>query len=591
MRLRLLPAAATLLLAVAVAATAGPAAAKQGSAFRPAVTGKLGVIATESPAAARVGRGVLEGGGNAVDAAVATVFAIGVVRPQSCGLGGGGFMVYRSRKGRTRALDFRERAPAAFTPETLQGPGLHTEFTGHLTVGVPGTVAGMNAALKRFGTMKLATAIAPSVRLARQGFRVRPTLSEAMAENAERLKMFPAAASQYLRDGQTPYPPGSVLRQPDMARSLAAIAKRGPRAFYRGRIARLIVADMNRTRQNPAPGDAAVMTRKDLASYRAKWRRPLRGTYRGNGIVAMPPPTSGGVALIEILNLLEGFDLRSQGQSSANALHLIAESQKIAWADRGEYIADPDFVRQPLRTLLSKEYANRRRAEIDMARAKAFTPGIGPFSGFQPGAAASNESGTTTHVSVIDRKGNAVAITCTIEQEFGSAVVAPGTGFLLNNELTDFGRPGTANEARAGKRPRSSMSPTIVTRRGKPIIVAGAAGGSRIIMGVVETVINRLDFGLDLARAVDAERIDAQRGPAGAWFIEEARIDPAVIADLAARGHKFENQGEYSELPRVQAAGYARAQGRRKLAVSDPRSDAGSFAQRHPTLDMRPRRR
>ena len=580
MRLRLLPVLATLLLAVAVAATAGPATAKEGSAFRPAVSGKLGVVATEAPAAARVGRRVLERGGNAVDAAVATVFAIGVVRPQSCGLGGGGFMVYRSHKGRTAALDFRETAPAAFTPETLQGEGLHEEFTGHLTVGVPGTVAGMDAALKRFGTLRLSRAIAPAVRLAKNGFRVRQTLSDAMAANADRLMLFPAAASQYLRNGE-PYPAGSVLRQPDMARSLALIAKDGPRAFYRGRIARLIGEEMERTRQNPIAGDAAVMTTEDLASYGAKLRRPLGGTYRGNGIVAMPPPTSGGVALIEMLNILEGYDLGALGQSTADSLHLMAESQKIAWADRNEYIADPDFVRQPVGTLTSKRYADRRRAEIDPNLAKAFEPGLGPYDGSQATAAATGESGTTTHLSVIDRKGDAVALTCTIEQEFGSAVVAPGTGFLLNNELTDFGEPGTANEALAGKRPRSSMSPTIVTRGGKPILVTGGAGGSRIIMGVVQTVLNRLDFGLDIAHAVDAERIDAQQEPAGPMLVEDARIDPGVLAELERRGHTLTREGEYAARPRIQAAGYAHPWSRWKHAVSDPRSDAGSLAQRH----------
>jgi gamma-glutamyltranspeptidase/glutathione hydrolase len=578
MRLRLL--AAVLTLATAIAVAAAPAGAREGSRFRPAVSGELGVVATESPAAARVGRRVLERGGNAVDAAVSTVFAIGVARPQSCGIGGGGFMVYRSRQGRTAALDFREEAPAAFGPETLQGPGLHEDFTGHLTVGVPGTVAGMRSALRRYGTISLPRAIAPAVRLARDGFSVPPSLSEAMAENADRLKLFPAAARQYLVNGETPYPPGSLLRQPDMARSLAAIARRGPRAFYRGRIARLIDDEMDRTRQNPIPGDAAVLTADDLAAYRARWRRPLAGSFRRNGIVAMPPPTSGGVAVIEMLNLLEGFDLRSAGQSSADALHLIAESQKIAWADRNEYLADPDFVRQPVDTLTSKQYASRRRAEIDPAHAKDYAPGLGPFGGFQRSGQAA-EPGTTTHLSVIDRNGNAVGLTCTIEQEFGSAVVAPGTGFLLNNELTDFGAPGTANEARAGKRPRSSMSPTIATREGRPILVTGGAGGSRIIMGVLLTALNRLEFGLDIAHAVDAERLDAQQGLEGPVLIEDARIDPAVLTELERRGHTFTREGEYAERPRVQAAGYAEARGSRKEAVTDPRSpEAGSLAER-----------
>lgn len=564
---------AVLILAVAVST----ADAREGSRFRPAVTGNLGMVATESPAAARVGRRVLERGGNAVDAAVSTAFAIGVARPQSCGIGGGGFMVYRSARGRSAALDFRETAPAAFQPGTLQGPGLHQTFTGHLAVGVPGTVAGLRAALRRYGTISLATAVRPATRLASDGFRVPPSLSAAMADNAARLKLYPAAAGQYLVGGQTPYPAGSVLRQPDMARSLAAIGRHGPAAFYRGRIARLIAAEMRRTRANPRPGDGAVMTARDLARYRAKWRRPLRGSFRGRGLVAMPPPTSGGIAVIEMLNLLEGFDLRAAGQSSADALHLIAESQKVAWADRGEYVADPDFVRVPAAALTGKGYAARRRAEIDRSRAaRSYPPGFGPYQGIQRSQTASAESGTTTHLSVIDRRGNAVALTCTIEQEFGSAVVAPGTGFLLNNELTDFGRPGTANQAQGGKRPRSSMSPTIATAAGRPVLVTGGAGGSRIIMGTLFTTLNRLEFGLGVARAVDAERLDAQASPV---LIEDARIAPGVIAELERRGHTFRREGEYAMRPRIQAAG-ARFRGRAKDAVSDPRTESGSLAQR-----------
>jgi gamma-glutamyltranspeptidase/glutathione hydrolase len=583
MRLRLITLAALTLMAACVAA-ASPAGAAQGSKFRKPVLGKLGVVATESPAAATVGRRVLERGGNAVDAAVATVFALNVARPQSCGIGGGGFMVYRSAKGRSAALDFRETAPAAFTPTTLQPPGLHSDnpgdrndFTGHLTVGVPGTVAGMRAALRRYGSISLAGAIAPAERLAARGVQVSPALSKSMEDNANRLKLFPAAANQYLVGGQTPYPAGSVLKQPDMARSLHAIAKHGTAAFYRGKIARQIARDMDNTRAGPQPGDSAAMVQSDLAGYRAKWRRPVKGRYRGRGLIAMPPPTSGGIAVVEMLNLLEGFNLKAEGQSSADALHQIIESQKIAWADRNEYVADPDFVNVP-GGLTSKDYANRRRAEIDMTKAKKFAPGFGPYA--PPQATAANDNGTTTHLSVIDRRGNAVAITCTIEQEFGSAVVAPGTGFLLNNEMTDFGKPGTANEPRAGKRPRSSMSPTIATEAGRPIVVTGGAGGSRIIMGSLFTVLNRLEYGLDLAHSVDAERVDAQNAPEKAVFMENARVDAPVVAELERRGHTFMFEGEYNLRPRVQAAGYRSPRSRVKQAVSDSRTELGSLAQR-----------
>jgi gamma-glutamyltranspeptidase/glutathione hydrolase len=576
MRLRAI--AITLLtLAAAVAAAVSPAWAAQGSKFRPPVLGELGVVATESPAAAKVGRQVLERGGNAVDAAAAITLALNVARPQSCGIGGGGFMVYRSARGNTAALDFREMAPAAFTPDTLQGPGLHTTFTGHLTVGVPGTLAGMNAALKRYGSISLAQAIAPAVRLADRGVRVTPALSQSMSENAARLKRYPAAANQYLVGGQTPYPAGALLKQPDMARSLKAIQKRGTEAFYRGRIARQIARDMDDTRRAPQAGDAAVLVKGDLARYKAKWREPLEGSFHGRGLVAMPPPTSGGIAVLEMLNLLEGFNLKAEGQSSADALHQIIESQKIAWADRNEYVADPDFVRVPP-ALTSKRYANRRRAEIDMAHAKKFLPGLGPHTSVQP--STDNETGTTTHLSVIDRFGNAVAETCTIEQEFGSAVVAPGTGFLLNNEMTDFGKPGTANEARAFKRPRSSMSPTIATEAGRPIVVTGGAGGSRIVMGALFTTLDRIEYGLDLAHSVDAERLDAQNAPEQPVFIEGGRVAAPVIAELERRGHTFLNEGEYNVRPRVQAAGFVSDHGRLKQAVSDSRTEAGSLAQR-----------
>jgi len=570
-------------VACAAATGASTASAAEGSRFRSPASGSLGVVATESPAAAKVGRAVLESGGNAVDAAVATTFALGVARPQSCGIGGGGFLVYRAADGRAATLDFRETAPARLKPATLQGEGLHEEFTGHLTVGVPGTVSGMDAALRRFGTISLRRAVAPAERLARKGFRVPASLSAAMDENADRLKLFPAAARQYLSRGK-PFRAGSVLRQPRLSATLRSIARGGPRAFYRGRTARLIVADMKRTRSKPIPGDAALLTKQDLAGYRAKWRRPLRGRFRGQGIVAMPPPTSGGIAVVQMLNVLESYNLRRLGMSSAESLHRIIEAQKLAFADRGEYVGDPDFVKVPTARLISRRYAGGRRALIDPARAGSYEPGLGAFKGGGSGAAADarevHREGTTTHLSVIDAKGNAVSLTCTIEQEFGSAVVAPRTGFLLNNEMTDFGDPGTANEARGGKRPRSSMSPTIAVSNGRPLIVTGGAGGSRIIMGALLAVLNRIEYGLDLGHAVDAERLDAQAAPAEPILIEETRLAPGVLDDLIARGHTFTGEGEYAERPRVQAAGYAKPRGERKLAVSDSRTDKGSLAQR-----------
>nr|MBA2601734.1 gamma-glutamyltransferase [Actinomycetota bacterium] len=554
------------------------ATADQGTRFRPAITSTGGVLATESIQAARVGRDVLNEGGNAVDAAVATVFAMSVTRPQSCGIGGGGFMVYRSAGGTTAALDFRETAPAAMTPTSLSDAGINRQFTGHKTVGVPGTVAGMFEALNRFGTISWERAIESAESLARNGIIVDEALSASMTQNRNRIRLFPATREIYLVGGESPYPPGSVLVQEDQADSLRLILEQGPKAFYEGEIAELIADDMEESRRNPvAPGDEGLMVQEDLAGYEAKWRTPLSGKYRGRRIVAMPPPTSGGIALIEMLNILEGYDVRSWGHSSADHFHHVAEAQKIAFADRGRYVADPDYENVPTHQLISKAYADERRQEIERFRAKTYAPG--QFNTGSPSVSARSEAdhkGSTTHISVIDRQGNAVALTCTIEQEFGSAVVAPGTGFLLNNEMTDFDPPGTANEAEPGKRPRSSMSPTIVVHQKKPILVAGAAGGVRIIMGVVHAVLNTIDFKMDIAHAVDAERMDAVRGLP--MEIEDVRVSPADQAELERRGHQLLRQGEYAIRPRVQAAG-TNLKTDRNEAVSDPRTVWGSLGQ------------
>jgi gamma-glutamyltranspeptidase/glutathione hydrolase len=332
----------------------------------------------------------------------------------------------------------------------------------------------------------------------------------------------------------------------------------------------------------PATQDPGLMTLRDLAAYRAKWRTPLRGTYRGRQVIAMPPPTSGGVTVIEMLNLLEGYDLASLSRQSADEVHLIADAQRIAWADRNAYVADPDVVPQRTRQLVSKTYAAARRPEIARYVTHPFAPAV-----LQPDPAPAgrdaNPAGSTTQISVIDVRGGAVALTCAIEQEFGSGVVAPGTGFLLNNELTDFSDPGTANQPGSGKRPRSSMAPTIVVQGHTPLLVTGAAGGSRIIMGVLHTIVNRVDFGSDLAHSVDAERFDDQ-GTAN-LEIENGRYDATALADLQARGYTVVGKGEYGPLPRVQAAGTDPRTGLRS-AVSDPRSDPGSLRQR-----VRPRAR
>jgi gamma-glutamyltranspeptidase/glutathione hydrolase len=545
--------------------------ATEGSRFHPGVTSPYGVVATESPAAAEIGRDVLEHGGNAIDAAASTVFALGVARPQSCGIGGGGFMVFRDHDGTVATLDFRETAPAAIKSDTFTGPGLYQTFTGHTTIGVPGVVAGMDAALKRYGTISLHDAIAPAERLAQHGVTVLPSLADSIAANAARARLFPATAAIYLHSDGSPLAAGETLRLKDLARSLRRIMDRGESAFYDGKIADQIVADMQAPKLE---GEQGLMTLADLKAYRAKWRSPLIGSYRGREIDAMPPPTSGGTAILEMLNVLEGFDLADAGMSSTEADYDIAEAQRIAWADRNAYLADPDFVTIPPQ-LTDKDYAAQRRAEIDPAHTHAYAPGSFPAD---TGADA-NPNGSTTQMDVIDRDGNAVSLTCTIEQEFGSAVVAPHTGFLLNNELTDFSAPGTANQPAPGKRPRSSMSPTIVAQGGVPVLATGGAGGSRIIMGALETILDTVDFGQDLPHAVDAERLDDQ-GTA-TLEIEDARVDPNVLSALEGKGYTLSRKGEYAIRPRVQLAGIDPLTGLR-TAVSDSRSDQGSLAQRVP---------
>ncbi|WP_205697274.1 gamma-glutamyltransferase [Conexibacter sp. SYSU D00693] len=560
-------AVASLALAGAIAVPS-PAAAQQGAAFREAKAGPGGVVATESYAAARVGRAVLQAHGNAVDAAAATVFALGVARPQSCGIGGGGFAVVRTAEGKVETLDFRETAPAAFTPGVFQFRGPHTEFTGHTTVGVPGVVAGMDALLERHGTISLRRAMSEAERLARRGFRVPKSLNAAAQQSAKRLALFPASAQLWLPGGQPPAA-GSTFRNPELAATYRRIMRGGARAFYRGTIAKRIVRDMRAPRTTADPG---LLTLKDLAAYEPVWRAPVRGSYGGADVFAMGPPTSGGIALVEALNVLRNDDLAGAGRLSAPTIHLVAEAQKIAFADRGAYVADPAFVPQPTAALTNPAYGLARRTEVDPTRAKSYGPGS--VAGAQRRAGVDLKlEGSTTHLSVVDRRGAAVALTCTIEQEFGSAVVAPGTGFLLNNEMTDFSGPGTANEPAAGKRPRSSMSPTIVVRDGRPVLVVGGAGGARIPGGVLNVVLGMLEFGLPLDQALDAARWDAAPGT---LEIEDGRVTDDVLADLQRRGHRLTQLGPYANRPRVNAAGWDA--GRRTwVAAADPRTDDGAL--------------
>jgi gamma-glutamyltranspeptidase / glutathione hydrolase len=587
-RVRVVVAGLAVVLAVPATGTAGVAG--EGPRFRDAVVGAKGVVAAAHPLAGRVGVDVLESGGNAVDAAVAAVFAVGVVRPEMCGVGGGGFLVYRGASGVTAALDFRETAPVAHE----HGPGVAEAgpwayVTGHNRVGVPGTVRGLHAAWRRFGRTSWADLVEPARVLAADGFPVSEHLAQQMAVHAQRLSLYPASARAFLIAGVVPHPAGTTLRQPELAESLAAIRDGGPKAFYRGAIAEAIVASM--AASGSLAGDHGFLSLDDLKAYRPVWRSPLFGSYRGADIIAMPPPTSGGLATIEVLNLLEGYDVARWGRGSADYLHHLAEAQKLAWADRNAFVADPDFVDVPTDMMTSKGYAAQRRSEIQKGSAResyeAGAPSAWP--------ADSGSGGTdTTHISVIDAQGNAVAVTCSLEAAFGSAVVAPGTGVLLNGQLADFGAAGTANEPAGGKRPRSSMSPTIVVRGGLPVLVTGAAGGTAIPMAVVQQIVGMTDFGLSLAQAIDAERADARACESGGPLVlclDFARIAPDVQADLTARGHQLGYPGcallaasgypcdpAYHRYAEAQSAGVDPVSGTRQ-AVSDPRGEWGAAVQ------------
>ncbi|HYH50272.1 MAG TPA: gamma-glutamyltransferase [Acidimicrobiia bacterium] len=545
-----------------------------GSRYRGAVTSRYGAVASASPDASAVGIEILASGGNAMDAAVAAVFAVGVVAQESCGIGGGGFLLYRGADGRTAALDFREMAPAALPPNFEAAPRRY-RGSGHQVVGVPGTVAGMAAATERFGTRRFDELLRPAIRLAERGVRLTPFQIDVLAAERERLATYEEAQRLYLDDEAVPapYPVGRERPQQDLARTLRTLARQGPEAFYRGPIARAIIAEMARSRRADLPaGERGVMTAEDLAAYRAVWRQPLRGRYRGRTVLAVPPPTAGGFMVLETLNLLERFPLGRTEEfrhSSAGHLHVMAEAKKIVAADRDAYGGDPDFVDVPTDELTSKDYADRRRDDIDLTKAKQ--PAAGEFPGYTPRPPGRQKAqGTSTHhISVVDAAGNAAAVTCTVEQRFGSAVVVPGTGVLLNNEMTDFDDPGSANEVRPGKRPRSSISPVIVVDGDRPALVLGAPGGPRIPMGVATVISNVLDFRMSPALAVDVARIDADK--CCTVELEQVRIPAAERDALAARGHTVIDRKQYHPQfgPLVEVTGIRR-DGRR-FAVSDPR--------------------
>lgn len=484
-------------------------------------TPRAGMVAAEEAKAARIGLDVLKAGGNAVDAAVATGFAMAVTWPEAGNLGGGGFMiVHLAKQKQTIAIDYRETAPAATTRDIFLNEKGDADpdksRASGLGVGVPGTVAGLALAHRKYGSGKftLAQLIQPAIRLAREGFEVDEQLARSIASGHPRLAKYPSSARIFLRDGK-PLGKGDRLLQNDLANTLQEIALTGPFAFYEGPTADRIAASARKA--------GGLMTRNDLVRYSPREREPVRGNYRGHEIYSMPPPSSGGVHLVQILNILEGYDLKSLGAGSAEVAHWMIEAMKPAYADRSEYLGDPDSVKVPVRGLTSKQYAATLRKELSESRARSAAE-------IKPGPAPRYESPQTTHFSVADRDGNAVANTYTLNFSWGLGVVADETGVLLNNELDDFAaKPGVpnafglvggdANAPAPGKRPLSSMSPTVVLKDGKVFLVTGASGGSRIITAVLQTIVNTIDHGQDINTAVNAPRVHHQ------WLPDEVNVE------------------------------------------------------------------
>lgn len=535
------------------------------SVFHPVVA-KNGMVATEHELASQVGLQILEAGGNAVDAAVAIGFALAVVLPNAGNIGGGGFMMYHDTATKNEvALDFREVAPAGAHRDlyldeqgnVIDGKSLFT----HYAVGVPGTVAGLEHALNKWGSLPLKQVMQPAIDLAENGFIVSETLAKVLRNSANNMGQWPATTAIFWRDG-APLKAGDKLVQKDLANSLKLIAQQGSYAFYKGEIAKKIVSEMQ-----AYPG---AITMADLAKYQAIERQPIRGTYRGYDIVTMPPPSSGGPHLVQILNILERWPMGEWGHNSAQSVHHMAESMKLAYADRAEYLGDPDFVEVPVAGLISKHYADNLAQRINETAT--------PAQHIKPGNPLPYESDQTTHYSVMDKAGNAVAVTYTLNTNFGSGIVADKTGILLNNEMDDFSaKPGVANayglvggeanSVAAGKRPLSSMTPTLVLKEGKPVLITGSPGGARIITTVLQTVMNTIDYGMNPAESASALRVHHQ------WTPDELRVEQGFNIDtkrlLEQQGHTVNTKASMGRTQTIQRAGDT------LWGYSDPRNPDG----------------
>ncbi|WP_435389784.1 gamma-glutamyltransferase [Halomonas sabkhae] len=512
----------------------------EGERFHPQ-EGTQGMVATSHFLASQVARDVLADGGNAVDAAVTAGFALAVTQPRSGNIGGGGFMLISDENSdEVIAIDYRETAPAAATETMFQDEDGNavsewSRFT-HRAAGVPGTVAGLALALEQYGTLSLADALAPAIRLAEEGFEVPPRFVAGVNDTRERLEKWESSRKMFFKEDGSAYEVGDTFRQPDLAATLKRIAEQGAREFYEGETAELIAAEMER--------HDGLITLEDLAGYQPAIREPSHGTYRGHDIYAMSPPSSGGAHIVQMLNILEEYPIGEWGFNSADTLHVMAEAMKRAYADRSEYLGDTDFVDVPLEGLTSEGYAEELRGQIDMDTAT-------PSSDISPGKPLPYESNETTHFSIADGNGLAVSNTYTINFSYGSGIAVEGAGFLLNNEMDDFSaKPGVpnaygliggeANKIEPGKRMLSSMTPTIVKRDGKNFLITGSPGGSRIITTTLQVLMNVIDHDMNIQSAVSAPRIHHQ------WLPDEIRIEAGISPDtielLEGKGHTISQQ-------------------------------------------------
>ncbi|MEX0976675.1 MAG: gamma-glutamyltransferase [Woeseia sp.] len=505
------------------------------AAGRTPVRGTNGVVASSSALASEVGIATLKKGGNAVDAAVATAFALAVTWPTAGNIGGGGFLVYHDTNGYATTFDFREKAPLAATEDMyLDENGNVRDNSNHdgiLAVGVPGTVAGLEMAHREFGKLKWSDLVAPAVKFARDGIPITWKLHDDFKGRKTHWDKYPSSAKVFLKADGTLYEPGDLWVQKDLAKTLQRIQRQGKDGFYTGRTAALIADFM--------VANGGIITLDDLQQYAAVQREPIRGSYRGYEIVSMPPPSSGGIVLVEMLNILEGFDLAAAGHNSAQYLHLLTESMRRGYADRAEYLGDPDFNEDmPVERLISKEHAANLRESIDIGRASESDPAI---------FAERYESPDTTHFSVVDKDGTMVSLTYTLEQGYGSKIVVEGAGFLLNNEMGDFnaqpgvtdvnGRIGTEpNRIRPQQRMLSSMTPTIVAQDGVPVFATGTPGGKTIINTTLQTILNVIDYEMNIAEAIEAPRIHHQWLP-DRTLMERRGLSPDTLNLYEALGH------------------------------------------------------